>query len=383
MSGSTLLVVIGEDVTADEVRDVLADDLECDVEIAAADSGVATLNEDARDGNADAPDRDVDRTFVVEPDDSPVVWTDEVETVLTRNPWALVVVYAAALSESTVRTLLTSERVEYVPSEVPAGEALLSIRARRFHALERHHRLRHAAGTRLPSVLDDVSEGFLAVNPDGHVVYCNRAAEELLEITREDILGRRIEQVAPIADSKLLHLLVESMDADRPMDLETTIGSGRYDVRTYPSAGGLSVFARDVTERHDRDRLFTAAFQGAMDAVVIADDAGRYVDVNDAAVDLFGAGSIDALIGRSVVEFTPEEYDVAAEWERFLASDRDRGLFPLVRADGERRVVEFAATPDVIEGRHLSVLRDVTDHEGFPSFETLVSDAHDRPRTSK
>ncbi len=383
MSGSALLVLIGDDVSADEARDVLADDLEGSVEIATAGSVVAALNEDARGDNAGVPDRDADRTFVVEPDDSPTIWTDEVETILTRDPWPLVVVYAAALSESTVRSLLTSERVEYVPSEVPAAEALLSTRARRLHALEPHHRLRNAAGTRPPSVLDDVSEGFLAVNPDGHVVHCNRAAEELLELTREDVLGRRIEEVAPIAGSNLLDLLVESMDADRPMDMETTIGSRRYDVRTYPSAGGLSVFARDVTDRHDRDRLFTAAFQGAMDAMVIADDAGRYVDVNDAAVDLFGTKSINALIGRSIVEFTPEEYDVAAAWERFRAADRDRGLFPLVRADGKRRVVEFSATPDVIEGRHLSVLRDVTDREGFPPFETLVSDAYDRQRTPK
>lgn len=44
--------------------------------------------------------------------------------------------------------------------------------------------------------------------------------------------------------------------------------------------------------------------------------------------------------------------------EELHAATRD-----LVRADGTRRTVKYAATPDIVPGQHLSVLRDITERE--------------------
>ncbi|WP_435348464.1 bacterio-opsin activator domain-containing protein [Haloarchaeobius sp. HRN-SO-5] len=106
---------------------------------------------------------------------------------------------------------------------------------------------------------------------------------------------------------------------------------------------------------------FRAVFEGAFDAILIADDDARYVDANPAACELFGLPR-EELVGRSITEFAAEDYDVESAWRAFHESDADRGLFPLVRADGEERVVEFGATTDVLPGRHLSILRDVTEY---------------------
>jgi len=108
------------------------------------------------------------------------------------------------------------------------------------------------------------------------------------------------------------------------------------------------------------ERLLRAVFEGAFDAILVADDEGRYVDANPAAAELFGLAR-EELLGRSVGEFAAEGYDTEGAWGDFQASELDRGLFPLVDADGEQHVVEFAATRDILPGRHLSVLRDVTE----------------------
>ncbi|MFB6183343.1 MAG: PAS domain S-box protein [Haloarculaceae archaeon] len=126
---------------------------------------------------------------------------------------------------------------------------------------------------------------------------------------------------------------------------------------------------RDVTDRKRRERAlqrerdrFRAVFEEAFDAMVIVDDDGQYVEVNESATDLFGLDE-EALLGRSIAEFAPEDFDFETAWREFRNSNDERGTFPLVRADGEKRIVEYAATTDVASGRHLSVLRDVTDRK--------------------
>ncbi|MFB6353142.1 MAG: sensor histidine kinase [Halobacteriales archaeon] len=104
---------------------------------------------------------------------------------------------------------------------------------------------------------------------------------------------------------------------------------------------------------------YRAAFESAFDAMVIADDDGVYLDANPSACELFGLER-DALLGRRIDEFAPDDYDFEAAWASFQAAERERATFPLVRPDGERRLVEYAATADIVPGEHLSVLRDVS-----------------------
>jgi PAS domain S-box-containing protein len=115
------------------------------------------------------------------------------------------------------------------------------------------------------------------------------------------------------------------------------------------------------------------AFDMMADAVLLADDSRRYVDVNGAAASLFGLPR-EALLGRRIEEFAPppKEYDVEAGWQEFLREGQQQGLFPLVRPDGSRRMVEFRATANIVPNLHLSVLRDVTERlEHLQQFAKL------------
>lgn len=299
-----------------------------------------------------------------------------IESCVQFDPSLSVVVVAPSLPAETVAALFDAGVADYVPSEIPAVANLLRHRLDTLTAERRARRLREVARARLPSVLDTVSEAVFAVNPDWHIVYCNRSAESLLGSSAEEVLGKRLfETVERFTEGAAGDRLRRSMEDDESASFEVSVGSVWYDVRTYPSAGGLTVFAQDVTERIEREQLFRGVFESAMDAMVVADDEGTYVDANPAAVELFGAADESDLLGRSIREFAPEGYDFAAAWEHFRKSDAERGVFPLVGLRGRRRVVEFAATPNIVPGRHLSVLRDVTDHPGFPTFAELVDDA--------
>lgn len=106
-----------------------------------------------------------------------------------------------------------------------------------------------------------------------------------------------------------------------------------------------------------RDR-YEAAFEESMDAMVLLNDDAKVLDANTEAAAILGLDRRQ-LLGRSVEEFTPADYDFQAAWNAF----RDTGAIDTVEingADGEPRMVEYTANPDIIPGQHFVVYRDLS-----------------------
>jgi PAS domain S-box-containing protein len=127
-----------------------------------------------------------------------------------------------------------------------------------------------------------------------------------------------------------------------------------------------NITERKLTEERlqESERQFRALFENTLDAILIASDTGEYVGANDAACDLFGV-SLEELLGAKVEDFvSPEEvHQTRLAWQAFLEQGEQEGEFPLYRPDGEMRSLEFKAKAGFLPGRHLSVLRDVTERE--------------------
>ncbi|XZO02591.1 MAG: PAS domain S-box protein [Microcoleus sp.] len=109
-----------------------------------------------------------------------------------------------------------------------------------------------------------------------------------------------------------------------------------------------------------RDKQSRAVFETVLDAIAIADDEGRYLDVNPAACKLFGLDT-DELLGRCISDFTERGADITQLWQQLPQPETARGELCLVRADGEIRTVEYAVTANFLPQRHLLVMRDITD----------------------
>jgi len=115
---------------------------------------------------------------------------------------------------------------------------------------------------RATTLLESISEAFFAVDHAWRFTYVNREAERILAHGREALLGRNHWEVFPAtvgtrlerqyrrAATERLPLAFEERDPQRDI---------WFDIRVYPSAEGLAVFFRDITEnkRHDeaRERL--------------------------------------------------------------------------------------------------------------------------------
>jgi PAS domain S-box-containing protein len=120
---------------------------------------------------------------------------------------------------------------------------------------------------------------------------------------------------------------------------------------------------RDAVEalRASEEQLH-AIFDNALDSLVIVDDDGRYIDVNAAACTLFGR-TRDELLSLSSEELSSIMGSTNEVWREFLVQGKDAGATTITRPDGTRRETEFTATANVLPGRHLSILRDVTERK--------------------
>ena len=140
--------------------------------------------------------------------------------------------------------------------------------------------------------------------------------------------------------------------------------------------GRLSIAARQAIERRDaerrrreieaalfeRDRQFRAVFENALDAILIVDDERRLVDANPAASSLLGHAR-DELLRLRVEDLFPTAYRETATslWGRFIAEGEQHGEVSLLHADGSLRIADYRAQASILPGRHLSVLRDISD----------------------
>ncbi len=168
--------------------------------------------------------------------------------------------------------------------------------------------------------------------------------------------GDLLRQIEALRESNV-HLQRRTADAEQAL---AALAGGEVDaVMVEASATPVLLHAAQATLRRS-EQLLRAVFDGTMDAMLLADDRGVYLDANQAACALFQVPRGE-LIGRSISEFAGPEYDAEAAYRVFQRDGQMRGVFPLLRPDGTVRTLDYSARANVVPGLHLSVLRDVTD----------------------
>ncbi len=122
---------------------------------------------------------------------------------------------------------------------------------------------------------------------------------------------------------------------------------------------GIVGTAVDVTEMRTRSNQLEAMFMGTLDGIVILDDEGNCLDANPAACGMFGV-ELGAMRGRHLQELW-FPLDAEPMWQCFLKGDETLRECVLCRPDSTQRIVEYAATAYFLPGKHLGVMRDVTE----------------------
>src|SRR5205814_4156379 len=140
---------------------------------------------------------------------------------------------------------------------------------------------------RLSTVLDGISDRYYTLDRDGQIMAINAkgAASYGYDSPRE-LIGRNFWEIAK-EDAPRTSWVREAMQTGAVARGEISSADGSWvDLHAYPSAGGLSVFCQDITERRTAELAQQATqklLQSSLDAlnaqVAILDGTGRILAV--------------------------------------------------------------------------------------------------------
>ena len=229
--------------------------------------------------------------------------------------------------------------------------------------------------------LAELSPDAILIIQGGHYVYANRSAARICGAADPgELVGRRPSELVGPADQGRIRARLGRVLAGEPLEPAefelTRLDGARITVDalggpvSWDGAPAAQVLWRDATARQaaeaarrESEARFRTIFLEALDAIVILDDEGHFLQANPAACDLFGMPDEAGLQGRWLWDFAPltSREAMQAGWARLLTGGPRSGAFALQRPDGGTHTVEYRATPGFQPGRHLAILRDVTE----------------------
>lgn len=131
----------------------------------------------------------------------------------------------------------------------------LSVAERHIIGLEERFHARAAlqeSARRMTDILEKTSDGFFALDTDWNFTYLNAEAEVMLGAGRDSLLGQNLWTKFPELAGTVFEENYRGVMRDQvAIEFEALDPQGKiwFEVHSYPSGGGISVFFRDITER--------------------------------------------------------------------------------------------------------------------------------------
>jgi PAS domain S-box-containing protein len=224
----------------------------------------------------------------------------------------------------------------------------------------------------------------------------NTRGAELVSMTREQLLGRRVGEVFPQSRSGgILEWYRSVMSSGRASELEVRVESGSVRaewlrLQVCPTADGVAITARDISERkateamlaetHERYRLLVKTVRDY--AIYMLDTDGCVATWNDGAAALTQY-SAEEVIGRHFSMFhRPDDRDAGLA-QRMLREALELGRYEgegwRVRKDGTQFYADVVLSP-IRDGQgqlrgFSKVTRDITDrHRAKESLSRFTAD---------
>ncbi|MDQ1557157.1 MAG: hypothetical protein QOD32_217 [Pyrinomonadaceae bacterium] len=241
---------------------------------------------------------------------------------------------------------------------------------------------------RFRAILEQSPLSIQIMSPDGRILRVNRAWEELWGVTLDQLEGYNILEDRQLVENGIMPYIRRAFageavemppvlyDPDATIPDITRHAEPRRWTKAvaYPikdEAGRVRevvLMHEDITGRisaeanlRESESRYRALFETTLDGIMLVDDSGHYVDVNESLCRILRAPR-ERLVGAHFGDYMlPERYEEAA---RALASLGETGVFagnfPMRAADGTVVELEWSSRANVMPGLHVCVARDVT-----------------------
>jgi PAS domain S-box-containing protein/putative nucleotidyltransferase with HDIG domain len=289
------------------------------------------------------------------------------------------------LLSAAIPAHLTADREEQVLFQEVARDIAFAL-----HGIELEEERKRAeealreSEVRFRRMAENIQDG-LTIIEHGKVVYVNDRACEIFGYPKDELVKLTGFDVAAPEEKERLQAIVEKarQTGIRLEELEFWIvrkdGTlccirNRYSVsREGDEIIGRYVVTTDITERKRAEEeliRLSSAVKTSVDTIAIIDMEGKIVDVNEAAVKMYGIDDKGDLIGQDILDFAAPEYRekglAGIEFVLEKGYDRSRD-YEVVTKDGRRIPVELSAA--VMKDAHgkpigiVIIARDITERK--------------------
>lgn len=168
-----------------------------------------------------------------------------------------IVLVTARADTEDLQQALEAGANDYLSKPLDLGllNVRLSVAERQIRDLSERNETRaelQESARKVTNILENTTDGFYAVDHDWRFTYLNSEAEAMLELPRDELLGTVIWEKLPHLSGSLFETSFRTVMAEQiAVAFEATDNNGKtwFEVHSYPSGDGVSVFFRDITER--------------------------------------------------------------------------------------------------------------------------------------
>lgn len=166
------------------------------------------------------------------------------------------------------------------------------------------------------SVIERVSDAFVALDTNWLYTYVNEKAGEILGRDPQGLIGKNIWAEFPLGvDQPFYHAYYRAMETQEYQYLDEYYApfDKWLENHIYPSKDGLTIFFKDVTDikqitqaLKNKEEKYRTLIEQASDGIVITDMDGVILEVNKSIQQMIGYAD-DEMIGYNITDFLPEE----------------------------------------------------------------------------
>ena len=218
--------------------------------------------------------------------------------------------FAVNIMKSGANDYILKDRLARLPAAIAAALKLSSTEKERQDTIEQLK----ANEKKYRTLVERVSDGFIALDLNWRFTYVNKKAEELFKKPYQYLVGKNIWTEYPEAFDKTFykayHLAMETQENIHLKEYSFAIDKW-VETNIYPSLTGVSVYFRDITDQRKADEKLEASekhfrytLDNMLEGIQIHDFNWRYVYVNDTLVK-FSKYSREEMIGHTLMEKYP------------------------------------------------------------------------------
>ncbi|WP_442599270.1 PAS domain S-box protein [Neobacillus sp. D3-1R] len=223
----------------------------------------------------------------------------------------------------------------------------------------------------------EAMDGIIFWDMKGQIINANQAACRIFECGYQDIIGANFDQFILKKNHqyrKILKELFETGAVNDQLFLKMPNGQEKlieFTSRLHSKEGFHMTIFRNVSERYrmelelrESEQKFRTIFEGSLEGLVLWNDDGEIIDVNQAACQLFKT-SRDEILGKDLINLLPDTNGNKQKLENIISTLEKTGQLhgtSKIYIDEETvKHFEFSSIFHLFSNVNFIVIKDVTE----------------------